>query len=96
MNKAEAKEILTQELNNLQAESFEDLQKLIGSPEFIERDSASGVSYQIEIQAFWDNPRESYGDLRVIASIDDGGFFSALLPLSSDFIIDPDGNLKGD
>jgi hypothetical protein len=94
MNKAEAKEILAQELINLQAKSFEDLQKLIESPEVIERDGASGVSYQIEIQVFWDNPRESYGDLRVIASIDDGGFLSALLPLSSDFIMDSDGKIK--
>ena len=96
MNKAEAKQILAQELKNLQAKSFEELQKLIGSPEVVERDSASGTAYQIEMQAFWDNPREGYGDLRVIASIDDGRFLSALSPLSSDFIIDPDGNFKGE
>ncbi|MGD8849791.1 MAG: hypothetical protein PVF18_08710 [Anaerolineales bacterium] len=96
MNKTEAEEVLTEELNNFQAKSFEDLKKLIESPEVIERDGASGVSYQIEIQAFWDNPREGDGDLRIIASIDDGGFLSALIPLSSDFIIDPEGNIMLD
>jgi hypothetical protein len=96
MNKAEAKEILAMELTHLQTKSFEDLQKLIESPEVIVLDGASGVSYQIEIQAVWDNPRERQGDLRVIASIDDGGFFSALFPLSADFIIDSDGEIKGD
>ena len=96
MNKAEAKEILTQELSHLQEESFEDLQKLIKSPEVIERYGTSGVSYQIEIQVFWDNPHDDAGDLRIIASIDDGGFFSAFLPLSYDFIMESDGNIKGD
>ena len=44
----------------------------------------------------WDNPRDLGGYLRVIASIDDGGFLSALSPLSSDFIIDADGNFIGE
>jgi hypothetical protein len=94
MNKAEAKEILSQELNRLQAQSFEELQELINSPEVIELAGASGVSYQIEVQAVWDDPRESFGDLRIIASIDDGGFFSALVPLTADFIMDSEGKVK--
>ena len=94
MNKAEAKEILAQELIHLQAKSYKDLQKLINSPDVIEVVGASGVSYQIEVQAFWDNPRESLGDLRIIASIDDGRFLSALLPLSADFIMAFDGKVK--
>jgi len=93
MNKTEAKEILAQELSNLKQESFKELWKLIDSPAVIERDGTSGVSYQIEIQVFWDNPKDAAGDLRIIASIDDGGFFSALLPLSGDFIMDSDGNI---
>ena len=96
MNKVEAKEILDQELSHLQEESFEDLQKFIKSPEVVERYGRSGISYQIEIQVFWDNPHDDGGDLRIIASIDYGGFFSALLPLSYDFIMDSDGHIKGD
>jgi hypothetical protein len=94
MNKAEAKEILAQELIHLQAKSFEDLQMYINSPEVTELIGASGVTYQIELEAFWDNPRESNGALRIIASIDDGKFLSTLLPLSADFIMDPDGTVK--
>ena len=96
MNKKEAKEVLTQELIHLQRVSIEELQKYIQSPEVILRNGAGGASYQIEVQAFWDNPRESGGDLRVVASIDDGGLISALNPLSSDFIIDSDGKIKAD
>jgi hypothetical protein len=94
MNRAEAKGILDQKIISLQAKSFEDLQKLIKSPEIVEQTGASGVSYQIEVQAFWDNPKERFGDLRVIALIDDGRFFSALVPLSVDFIIGSDGKVK--
>ena len=94
MNKAEAKEILAQELIHLQAKNYKDLQKLINSPDVIEVVGASGASYQIEVHAFWDNPRENSGDLRIIASIDDGRFLSALLPLSADFIMGFDGKVK--
>ena len=93
MNKAEAKKILAQELIQLQAKSYDDLQMLIKSPEVFEVAGGSGVSYQIEVQAFWDNPRGGSGDLRIIASIDDGRFLSALLPLSADFIMDSDGKV---
>ena len=94
MNKAEAKKILTQELSHLQEKSLEDLKKLINDPEIFELTGASGASYQIEVQALWDNPHESHGDLRIIASIDDGSFLSALIPLSADFILGSDGKIK--
>lgn len=93
MNKAEAKEILTQELVHLQDKSFEDLQNLINTPDIYELTGASGASYQIEIQAVWDNPREGFGALRIIASIDDGGLLSAFLPLTAGFIMDADGTI---
>jgi hypothetical protein len=32
----------------------------------------SGRAYQIETQAFWDGAK--YGDLRVLVSVDDGGW----------------------
>ena len=96
MNKAEARGILESELLNFRAMSYADLQKLIGSPQVVERSGASGVSYTIEIEVFWDSPHEPGGDLRVIASIDDGRFLSVLLPLSSDFIMDPDDKFIGE
>ena len=78
MNKAEARGILARELLHFRAMSFSDLQKLMGSPQVVERSGASGVSYTIEIEVFWDSPREPGGDLTVISSSHDGRFFSAL------------------
>jgi hypothetical protein len=62
----------------------------------IERNNANGVSYVIEIEVFWDSPKKAGGDLRVMGSIDDGHFLSSFMPLSSDFIVDPDGNFIGE
>jgi hypothetical protein len=50
----------------------------------------SGVEYQVEVQAFWDTPRQP-GNLRVIIAIDDGGW-RAFLPLSSDLIVRRDAS----
>ena len=80
----------------IRSKSYEELATLIGSPLNFERKGPSGAVYQIEIQAFWDNPRSSDGNLRVIASIDDGKFPSAFIPNSADFIMSPDGNFVGE
>ena len=96
MNKTEARGILDSELLHFRAMRYSDLQKLMGSPQVVERSGASGVSYTIEVEVFWDSPREPGGDLRVIATIDDGRFLSALSPLSSDFIMAPDGKFIGE
>jgi hypothetical protein len=56
----------------------------------------SGVSetqYQVTIQVFWDS--KPHGDLRVVGSIDDGGW-RAFLPLSDSFIMAPDGSFVGE
>jgi len=92
MNKTEAQKILDEELLHFRDKSYDELQNLMGSPTVIERKGASGVSYTIEIEMFWDNPKKAGGDLRVIGSIDDGKLLSSIRPLSSDFIMDPDGN----
>jgi hypothetical protein len=92
MDKEEATKILQAELEELRSRRYAELLDLIDSPKTYEITAPSGNKYQIEIQAFWDNPREPGGDLRVIASIDDGGFLSALLPLSMDFIVSPGGS----
>lgn len=54
----------------------------------------SGVQYQVEVQAFWDSPRQP-GNLRVIVAIDDGGW-RAFNPLSTDFIVASDGSFVGE
>lgn len=93
MNKVEAQEILDKELLRFRAMSYEDLQQLIGSNHVVQRKGASGVLHTIEIEVFLDNPRDPGDHLRVLAS---SGFLSALSPLSSDFIIDADGNFIGE
>ncbi len=54
----------------------------------------TGAEYQVEVQAFWDSPRQP-GNLRVIITIDDGGW-RAFRPLSTDFIVAPDGSFVGE
>jgi hypothetical protein len=49
--------------------------------------------YQLELVCVWDSqPR---GDVRVMASIDDGGL-RAFVPLGRDFIKRPDGIVVGE
>ena len=96
MNKQEAQEILHSELITYRSREYEELTALIQSPLNYEKEGPSGVIYQIEIQAFWDNPRDVDGDIRVIASIDDGKFPSAFIPLTLDFIKNSEGNFIGE
>jgi hypothetical protein len=55
---------------------------------------ASGTEYGIEVQGFWDSRRRN-GNLRVMVSIDDGGL-RAFAPLTTDFIMAPDGSFVGE
>ncbi len=55
----------------------------------------SGIPYQVEVQAFWDTPRQP-GNLRLIIAVDDGGWRTSFSPLSTDFIIAPDGTFVGE
>lgn len=96
MNKKEAITILKHQLDIYRARSYKELLTLIGSPQIIEIENAGGSDYLIEIQIFWDDPRDKKGNLRVIASIDDGKFFTALSPISDDFIISPDNRFVGE
>jgi len=96
MNKEEARSILAEALGAFRSKSYEELSALIGSPLNFERKGPSGTEYQIELQVMWDSPRTPGGDIRVIASIDDGRFPSAFMPLTADFIKRPDGGFVGE
>jgi hypothetical protein len=91
MNRVEAKTLLDRFLLELQTRSYEDLKGLLSNPKVEEVESESGVRYQIECEALWD--REAGAELRVIASIDDGGLISSIFPVTSDFIITPTGEI---
>lgn len=94
MNRREAEAILDAELGPLRTESYDALvERLLGKQETGERIGASGTRYQVEVQAFWDSGTP--GDLRVVASIDDGGW-RAFVPLTDSFIRSPDGGFVGE
>jgi hypothetical protein len=93
VDKNEAREILAGVISELRTRSREDLRALLGSPYTQEIAGPSGTTYQIEVQAFWDDKSEL--NLRVLGSIDDGGF-SAFKPLTDDFIVAPDGSFVGE
>lgn len=94
MDRREAETILAAELAQLRTESYGALvQRLLDKQETPERIGASGTRYQLELQAFWDG--EPHADLRVIGSIDDGGW-RAFVPLTDSFIRSPDGGFVGE
>ncbi len=85
MNKQEAQKILTEKIAKYRKLSYDELKKIMNNPVASEITAPSGVWYQLEIQAFWDD--KSNGDIRVMAAIDDGGL-RAFIPLTECFIKD--------
>jgi hypothetical protein len=72
------------------ARPYIKLVELISRPEVKSISTESGVNYQIELNVFWDSQPEK--DLRIMGSIDDGGW-QAFLPLTESLIMKPDGTL---
>ena len=89
MNDAEAKSLLANELRALAGCSFDELVSMIGHDEVKTIIGRSDVSYQIELNVFWDSkPGEN---LHIIGSIDDGDW-RAFLPLTESLIMNPMGH----
>jgi len=93
MDNAEAKAVLLRESVKYRARSYGDLQSLLGRQDTYEVSGPSGVVYQLEIQAFWDDKPNDV--LRVRAAIDDKGI-RAYMPMIEDFLIAPDGTFVGE
>ena len=89
MTKQTLREILNAEIERLKQVSYIELLKLAQKIEVGQYGEGASF-YQIEIQAFYDDHKT--GILRVMVSVDDGGF-SAFKPLTGDFIISPSGKL---
>jgi hypothetical protein len=95
MDRSEATAILEDALNEIRLLPYTDIVgRYRDEQQVLQVTGASGAEYQIEIEAFWDHPGRP-GDLRVIASIDDGGW-SAFAPITRDFIIAADGSFMGE
>jgi len=90
MDKTEAKSILTKELREYAAHPYDKLVLSINHPDVKNVVSDSGENYQIEVNVFWDSKPD--GNLRIMASIDDGGW-RAFVPLTDSLIMKPDGTL---
>ena len=93
MNHIEAKELLAVEVAKYRKWSYADLVKLIENPPgCVTVSGVSNAKYQIEVNAHRD--AQPAGDVRVVGSIDDGGW-RAFLPLSDSFIVAPGGTISG-
>ena len=89
MDASEARALLRSELLRYRAKTYRELARdLLGKQDTYEAKGASGVTYYLEIQAFWDDKPQ--GVLRIRGAIDDGGI-RAYLPLVEDFLLSPDG-----
>ena len=90
MDHAEAHAMLHLQLAVWRRRSYHELRERVGTSERFEAVGGSGAWYQGEVQLVWDDERN--GAIRVIASIDDGGW-RAFLPLTDDFIDNVDGSV---
>ena len=86
MDKLEAQTILREQLQRFQNCSYSELVPFVESQnvEICEIRSASGATYQIEIQFYWDDKHR--GRIRVIGSIDDGGI-RAFFPMTQSLLV---------
>ena len=87
MNREEALSLLNAKLDEYRTLNYDQLAGRAGDEEFPEVVGASGTQYQIEIQIVWDD--KPGGDVRVLGSIDDGGW-RAFLPLCDSLLVTPD------
>ena len=86
MNRDEALAVLDAHLEKYRRRPYAELAKSLGNQGCDEVVAESGASYQIEVDIVWDG--KPGGNLRVIGSVDDGGW-RAFAPLSRSFIIGP-------
>jgi hypothetical protein len=93
MDDDEARALLRRHLQTYRARSHAELSRLLARPQSAEVVGASGTSYGIEVEVFWDD--EPGGNVRVMGTIDDGGL-RAFVPLAEDFILSPDGTFVGE
>jgi hypothetical protein len=90
----EALRRLEEGLDRFRREPYESLKARVGDEPIIEEGrGTSGRAYQIELIFLWDDRPD--GNVRVMASIDDGGW-RAFVPATRSFIKAPDGRFVGE
>jgi hypothetical protein len=93
LNRTEASELLRVHLSSWRSRSYQELADHLGESHQVIVKGASGTDYQVDVQVVWDD--ETHGNIRVIGSIDDGGW-RAFVPLTDAFLLAPDGSFVGD
>lgn len=85
MDRDEARKLLEAHIKGLMRRGFDSLVAIVGNPEVTPAMGHTGVEYQIEVEAVWDD--EEAGVLRVLGSIDDATFRGAFSPVTDDFLV---------
>src|SRR5262245_3544549 len=93
MDRKEAGALLLEQLAAYRARPYADLIAAIGQVGSVEIAGPSGRPYQVEVNVLWDD--RPGGNVRVLASIDDGGLRS-FAPLTDSFIKAPNGSFVGE
>lgn len=86
---AEARRLLDEHLDRVVRRGRDALAAGLGDVEAVEVSGPSGIHWQIETEVLWDG--EEGGDLRVVASIDDGGLPRSIVPITQDRVVGPGG-----
>lgn len=95
MNKTEARAVLAAEMEKYRRKTYGDLVALVDEDVNYEVTGPSGVVYQLDIQAFWDDPRKPGENLRIMGAIDDRGP-RAYFPMCDSFCVSPSGSFVGE
>lgn len=88
----DARAILVDRVGELRAKSYEELrQTYLNRPVGTTVQGPSGRTYEVEVEAWWDDPRKKQG-LRVCATVITGRVWG-IVPrmLTEDFIVAPHG-----
>lgn len=93
MDKNEARAIAEKGLECYRAKSYKEIAAKIGGQESFERVSEKGEPYQIEFDFFYDGFEKK--NIRVLGMVS-YSLWTDVSPVSSDFIIAPDGRFVGE
>ena len=88
MNRDEAQRVATSYLASYRANAYTELVSLVGTVQTHRVVAPSGVTFQLEVQAIWDDPEKPHDVLRVTVPVDDRGL-RAFVPVTETFLIGP-------
>jgi hypothetical protein len=90
MDYNEALQLLEAQVEEWRLRSYVELSREVGHWRRFETTGPSGEHYEGHVQVFWQGP--VHGPVKVIGSIDDGGW-RTFVPLMTNFTVTPDGTV---